>query len=185
MNTDQQKVVNFSGEEFIKIGEIAKPFWERGVSDNPPKFVIFMGGVGAGKTTIRREKYAEGYVHFEFGEIYTAIKKAVGESDPKLDSYVALASDLILRESISAKKNIVTEIIGDNAATITPVIDKMKEIGYGISIQGITADIAESRKRHLKAVEEDKDYLSAYFTQEATLSAFYHQLGLGSMPASS
>ena len=34
----------------------------------------------------------------------------------------------------------------------------------------------------LKAVEEDKDYLSAYFSQEATLSFFYQQLKFGEMP---
>lgn len=178
MNNQSQKSVEFTAEEFQKITEIVETFLKRGTSENSPQFVIFTGGVGVGKTTIRRQKYADGYVHFEFGEICIAVKKIVGEDDPKLNSYIALASDLILQESIRAKKNIVTEIIGDNAAMLTPVIDKMEEIGYKISIQMITADIVESRTRHLKAVEEDKDYISAYFTQEATLSAFYHQLGL-------
>lgn len=181
-NDQQQNVVQFSGEEFIQIGEIAKPFWEKGLSENPPKFVIFMGGVASGKTTIRRQQFANGYVHFDFGEIHLALEKAIGKNNPRISESAALASDMILRESIENKKNIVIEIIGDNYDVITPVIDKMKEIGYEVSVQGITADIAESRERHLKAVEEDKDYISAYFTQEATLSTFYHQLGLGKMP---
>lgn len=178
------KVAQFTGEEYLKIGEVAKPFWEKGVSENPPKFVIFMGGVGSGKTTIRRQEYATGYVHFEFGEIFNAIKKKFGEDNPKLSSYASMASDMILRESLENKKSIVIEIIGDNYDVITPVIDKMKENGYEVSVKGITCDPAEAYKRHLKAVKEDPEYLSAHFTQEATLSFFYQQFELDEMPVS-
>jgi len=181
---EQQKATQFTGDEFLKVSEIAESFLKRGVSENPPKFVIFMGGVGAGKTTIRKQQFGKGYVHFEFGEIYTAVKKAFGENDPKLTSYSALACDLILRESFEKKKNIVTEIIGENYDLITPMIDWLKDAGYEISVTAITCDIVEAYKRHLQAVQENPDYLSAAHTQEATMSAFYHQLGLGDMPAS-
>jgi len=178
------KVAQFTSKEYLKIGEIAKPFWERGISENPPKFVVFMGGPGSGKTTIRRQECATGYVHFEFGEILNAIKKEFGEDNPKLSSYASMASDMILRESLENKKNIVTEIIGDNYDVISPVIDKMKEKGYEVSVKGITCDPAEAYKRHLKAIEDDPEYLSVHFTQEATLSFFYQQLELGEMPVS-
>jgi hypothetical protein len=179
-----EKVVQFSGDEFLQVGEIAKPFWERGSTGNPPKFVIFMGGVGAGKTTIRRQQFAEGFVHFDIGEIYQALRKTFSSDNPKIESYTSLAGDLILKESINEKKNIVIEIIGDSAEVITPVIDKMKEIGYDVSVNGITCDPAEAYARHHKAVKEDKDYLSAYFTQEATLGVFYSHFSLGEMPVS-
>jgi len=171
MADNHQNSVELSGEEFTTINEFARSVWERGLSGNPPDFVIFMGGVGTGKTTLRRQNYADGFVHFDFGEIYTALKKIVGENNPKLMGYSVLASDLILRACIEAKKNIVIEIIGDNEQLITPIIDKMKEIGYNISIQAITADVEESYKRHLQAVEKDPDYLSAFHTQEATLAS--------------
>jgi len=176
------KVAQFSGEEYLKIGEIARPFWEKSISENPPKFVIFMGGVGSGKTTIRRQEYATGYVHFEFGEILNAIKKEFGEDNPKLSSYAAMASDMILRESLEKKKNIVIEIIGENKDLIDPLINKMKEIGYELSLKFIDCDPAEAHERHLNAVKEGPEYLSAHFTQEATLSFFYQQLELGEMP---
>lgn len=182
--TSEQKITQFTGEEYKKISEVAKPFWEKSISENPPKFVIFMGGVGVGKTTMRRQDYAIGYVNFEFGEILNAIKKEFGEDDPKLSSYAALASDMILSESLEKRKNIVIEIIGENYDVISPVIDKMKEIGYEVSVQGITCDPAEAYKRHLKAVKEDPEYLSAHFTQEVTLAFFYQQLELGKMPVS-
>lgn len=184
-NDQQQKVVQFSGDEFLKIAEIAQPFLERGVSSDTPKFAIFMGGIASGKTTARREKYAEGYVHFDFGEIHLAFEKVVGKSNPRITEYTLFVSDMILRESISKKKNIVIEIIGDNYDLIAPVIDKMKKIGYTPDVVGLVSDIEESRKRHLKATAEEKDYISAFYTQEPTLSIFYHQLELGSMPKTS
>ena len=184
MENSQNKTVQFTGEEFIQIGEIAKPFWERGTSSDTPKFVIFMGGIGAGKTTIRREQFAEGYVHFDFGEIYTAIEKAFGGENEKLSEYALFASSLILQESINSKKNIVIEIIGDSQEVITPVIDGMKSIGYEISISAINADVAEAYQRHIKAVNEDPEYISSYYTQEATLASIYSYFGL-QMPAMS
>jgi len=173
----KENVAEFSGDEFLQINKIAQTFLKNGATGNPPKFVIFMGGVGVGKTTIRKQQFANDFVHFEFGEIYTAVKKSVGDDNPKLASFTSLACELILCESVETKKNIITEIIGDNYDAITPVIDKMKEIGYEIAFNGITCDPVEAYRRHLKAVEEDKDYLSAHFTQEATLSYFYHLLG--------
>lgn len=179
---NNQKAVQFSGEEFVQIGKIAKLLWERGTTENPPKFVVFMGGIGSGKTTMRRRQFASGYVHFDFGEFYTAIKKVMGEDNPKLTAFTALASEMILQESIEGKKNIVIEVIGEALCPITPVIDKMKEIGYAVSLNAITCDPAEAYERHMKAVDEDKDYISAYFTQEATLSFFYGRLDLGAIP---
>lgn len=171
-----------SMEEFDKVGEVSKRFSENGVSENPPKFVIVVGGVGSGKTTMRRQTYSTGYVNFEFGEILTAIKKALGDDGSRSNRLVSLACDFILHESLDKKKNIVIEIIGDNKELIDPVLDGMKKLGYDVSVELILCDPVEAYKRHLKLVEEDKDYLSAFFTQEATLSFFYNRLDLGKMP---
>lgn len=176
------KVAHFTGDEFLAIGDIIKTFWENVPTSNPPKFVMVMGGVGAGKTTIRRQQFADGYVNIDAGEIYQALLKSYDPDDPKLEDYTAFATHLILKECILEKKNIVIEIIGDSAEAITPVIDKMKEIGYEISVSGITCDPAEAYERHLKAVKEDKNYLSAYYTQDATLGAFYTYFDLGAVP---
>jgi len=177
MENSQERTVQFSGEEFVQIGQIAKAFWEKGVSENPPKFVILMGGIGSGKTTMRRQQYAEGYVNFDYGEIYITLKKVFGEDHPRIGDYLALASDLILRETINPRKNVVIEVTGNNEAMLAPVLEKIKESGYEVSIEGLIADVGESYKRHLKAVEEDEDYMSAYHTQEATLSSLLRYFG--------
>lgn len=177
-----KKVVSMDGEQFLKIGSLAKPFWERGISENPPNFVIFMGGIGSGKTTIRRQQHDKDYVHFDFGEIFNVFEKEYGKDNPQLSDYAMFACGLILKESLMGRKNIVIEIIGDNHNLIFPVIDKMKGIGYDVILSPIVADIEESRIRHLKATKEDKDYISSYYTQEATLSFFYQYFELGEMP---
>ena len=171
-----------SGEDFIKISEIIKPMMLSGVADTPPKFVIVMGGVGSGKTTIRHNEFADGFVHFEFGEIYTAVKKVFGEDNTQLATLAAMTSTFVLGQCIESKKNIVIEIIGDDKEVVTPVIDAMNNLGYSTSLKFISCDPKEAYGRHLKAVDEDADYLSAYFTQEATLSFFYQVLDLGEMP---
>ena len=180
--TTGHKTVQITGQEYIKIGELAKPFWENGISEDPPKFVIFMGGVGSGKTTLRRQNYATGYVHFEFGEIFNAVKKVFGEDNPTLSVYASFAGEMILSESIENRKNMVIEIIGDNDL-IDPVINKMKEIGYEVSLGIIKCDPAEAYERHIKAVMEDPEYISAYFSEASTLSFFYRQFELGEMTA--
>lgn len=180
-NSNGERTVNLSGEEYLKIGKVAQSFLEKGVSEDPPKLVIFMGGVAAGKTTIRRREYGGGYVHFDFGDIYTALKKAVGEEEPKLKTYATIASDMILRECLESRKNIVIEIIGETEALIKPVIDRVTQLGYNVSIRAVELDPQEAYKRHLKAVEEDPDYLSAFYTQETTLAFLYQQLDLGSI----
>jgi hypothetical protein len=128
MESPQSKLAEFTGEEFIQIGEIARPFWERGTSENPPKFAIVIGGIASGKPTMRRQKYAEGYVHFDYGEIHSEIGKAVGRDNERLGMYAALACDLILRESLAPRKNIVIEIIGEDYAPIGPVIGVMRQL---------------------------------------------------------
>lgn len=169
----------FSGEEFLKISKIASSFVEKGTTENPPKLVIFTGGVAAGKSTIRKQKYSSGYVHFDPGDIFAEMRKIMDESDPKFSASVAVACDLLLREAIEKRKNIATEVIGDKYEPLKAVIDTMLEIGYTIDMQAVTADVAQSYQRHLKAVEDVPGYLSAYFTQDLTLATFSRVLGEG------
>lgn len=175
-------VTTFSGDEYLKIMEVVTAFSDRGISEELPKFVIFMGGVGSGKTTLRRANYATGYVHFDFSEIYLAIKKAMAADSSRLAEYCSFAATLLLQGTLEARKNIVIEIIGESLPMIAPVIDAMKGIGYDISLQGVFVDIAEGYRRHLQAIAEDPEYMTAAYSQEATLSTFFAYFNLGEMP---
>ena len=71
---------------------------------------------------------------------------------------------VLARKAISEKRNIVMEIIGNEEEECRSLIDAMVAMGYKISLQQVYCDPAEAHKRHMKAVEEDPHYISAYFT---------------------
>lgn len=172
-----------SGEEFIQIANAVEPFFKNVGPSEPPQFVLITGGTGAGKTTLRREKFSKGYVNFDFAEISKAIEKAVGEKHPRLIEYSFWGCDIVFKECILEKKNIVVEIIGDNYDQISILINKMKEVGYEIKLNTITCDVEEAYQRHIKATKEDKDYMSSYFSDELTLLSIYTYFGLGEVPS--
>lgn len=179
---DKGSVSSLSGDEYLKIVETIKPILESVKSSNSPKFVFITGGIGSGKTTIRRHEFSKDYINFDFAEIGKAIEKAFGEKHPRLMDYSFWACDMILGDSITNHKNIIIELIGDNADQITILATKMKELGYEVNVNGIICDVAEAYKRHKKATAEDKDYMSCYFSAELTLMSLYTHLGLGKVP---
>lgn len=58
MDDKLQQSLKLTDEEVAQLTEIANPFWEKGVSQNPPQLVILTGGVASGKTTMRRQKFS-------------------------------------------------------------------------------------------------------------------------------
>jgi len=52
----------------------------------------------------------------------------------------------------------------------------MKEIGYNVLVKAIVCDPEEGYKQYLKKVQ-DKDYSSAFHSQEGTISSFYNYFG--------
>lgn len=105
------------------------------------------------------------------GEVYVAIEKMLGKDHPRLGEYGLFASSLILNDCLENKKNLVIEIIGseETKESFIAIIDAMRGRGYEIAVTPIIADVAESYQRHLKAVDEDPDYISAHFTEKTTL----------------
>lgn len=176
--TESPTIATFSGEEYLQIMEAIRPFVDSGVSDTPPKFIVLMGGVAAGKTTIRKAQYASGYANFEYGEVYVALEKAFGKDHPRLPEYGLFAGSLILGDCLENKKNLVIEIIGgeETQDALFTVIDMMRERGYEIAIMPIITDVAESYQRHLKVVDEDPDYVSAHFSEKLTLNCIQSAL---------
>lgn len=187
MNNNQQNdtkdgFVVYTPDEFKKVLEIAGSFYKEGRIDNPPKLAIIMGGVGSGKTTIRKDKYGNGYVNLDIGDVSTAIKKEFGENNPKFINLATTTFKLILNNIFDEKKNIVIEIIGDNAEVIDKLLDGFKKIGYDIHWVFIYCDPVEAYKRHVKAVKNDPDYLSAFYTQDVVLAYLFEYLELGEYP---
>lgn len=135
------------------------------VSDTKPKFILITGGVGSGKTTMRKQKYNDGYVVIDGGEIFRflANDKDSDDIEPFLPSIDAIGCR-IARKAINERRNIVVEIIGANFDETKEVIDTMTKLGYDAEVIFVDCDPAQARQRHLKAIQTDKLYLSCYFT---------------------
>jgi hypothetical protein len=180
--TSEQRVTEFSNSEAQQIFDTAEEFLRNGTSSAPPDFAIVMGGVGAGKTTLRKKDFAEGHVHFEAGEIAQALRRRLGDNCEKFGPAVSFACDLILREAFEKKLNIVTEIIGEVSEAIKPLVDALAAIGYRVWLKYVDCDVGEAYRRHLRAVQEEPGYTSVAFTQRETLFYLYRQLQLDYAP---
>jgi len=174
--------ISYDHEEFKQIIEIAASFTNKGQHDNPPQFAIITGGVGSGKTTVRKDKYGSGYVNLDFVDVLKAVKMAIGTDNQRLMDTAAITFRIIMNDSFAEKKNVVIEIIGDNYELIEKLLDAVKKLEYDIHIDFVDCEPIEAYKRHVKAVMEDPDYVSAFYAQDVTLSYLFQCLELGEYP---
>lgn len=101
---------SYTADEFMAVNAIAERFLAAGKSVADPVFALILGGMGAGKTTLRRSQYSDGFVNVDFGEIYLAFEKdtsfALEKGDPSMmAAYGVLACEIVLRKSILDKKH--------------------------------------------------------------------------------
>ena len=79
----------------------------------PPSAIIFTGGPGAGKTTIRKQKYSSGYVLIDAADIFISLSK--GEFYPFPEAFeepLNFIGHLVAYRAPSERRNIVIELIG-------------------------------------------------------------------------
>jgi hypothetical protein len=167
-------VTTFSGDEYLAVGAVVERFFKFCTPEADPQLLIFMGGIGTGKTTLRRKLPLNKYVQYDCVEISQAVINVFGKGNPRIREYIALASDIVFKDSINNKRNMAIEIIGGDADALKLITDKMKDIGYAVQLDFIECDPAEAYKRHIKAVQEDPEYSSAYYSQGATMDSFLH-----------
>jgi hypothetical protein len=172
-------VVEFTVDELVQLEAIMASFLEKGASGPAPELAVFMGVLGAGKTTLRRQQCSSGYVQVDFGEVLAAVTRALGSrTHPRLPTYATIVSETVLSRAIAGRKNIAIEVIGGGPDLLAPVLEKMKELGYEVSLRYVELDPAEGYRLHVKAVQEDEEYMSAFHTEGATLGFFYRYFGL-------
>lgn len=146
---------------------IIESYFDTGSKSQDPRAVIVMGGVGSGKTTIRRNQFAENYVQIDGSDIFSQIVDE--ESADDLDLYLPTIDKIgqkITSRAIKEKRNLAIEHIGDNAEEMKAIIDKLESIGYIVDISMVNCDPTEAYQRHLAATHADYHYLSCYFTKD-------------------
>lgn len=116
---------------------------------SPPEFVIVMGGIAAGKTTIRKKFFSKGYVLIDAAVIFTLLDGWEEQPFPgELEDPMNLVGALIAERALGERRNIVTELIGGDYAPIATLIEAMKKAGYKVKINAVTCDIEEAIRRN-------------------------------------
>lgn len=168
----KQKITAFSGDESEQIVNFSSAFLGKTLSEQPPKLMIYMGGIGSGKTTMRRQDRNEYYVNLDFGDMRVAAKNFFGEQHPRLFDYIKVAGDFILEQALNQRKNITIEVSPYDLDIFDKILIKMKEKGYKIILKELDCEVQEGYKRHKKAAKEDPDYISSYHTQPDLFGTF-------------
>jgi len=124
-----------------------------------PEFVLLIGGVAAGKTTIRKERYGSGYVVLDAGEIFLNLSRGHPhlEFGKDLDEAVDLIGYLITLQAMRERRNIVTEMAG---GPCEEMIDAMLSIDYKIDVPYVDCDVNTAMQRNLK---RRPDEISAFY----------------------
>lgn len=119
-------------------------------SGEPPQIILLMGGPASGKTTIRRQKYAAGFVLVDAADIF--INLSQGEFYPfpgHLEEAMEIVGNLVAHRAVSENRHIVTELIGADFGATSELIDAMRAAGYKINVEAITCDIEEAQRRNM------------------------------------
>ncbi len=156
-----------ANEEVFNINindEIERYFDDSSLSrGEAPRLVILMGGPACGKTTLRKEHYAKGYVLVDAAEVFLRLSR--GEFFPFPDSFeepMQIIGSMVAKRAVVEKRHIVTEVIGADLELTKAFVDVMQAIGYRIDLQAITCDVEEAQRRNLSRGD---DNISCYYTE--------------------
>jgi len=157
MNTDRIHEINIGAQ-------IDRLFDDSSLTHNgSPKAVVLMGGVAAGKTTLRLKDYSQGFVLIDAAELFHHLSNGDETLDfpDALLEPLELIGSLVARRAISERRGIVTEIIGADKAPTIELISSLKSVGYSVDIVGVACDLEESIRRN----ENRGDNISAYYAE--------------------
>lgn len=163
---NKYKILEFEGAEYLELMKIAEFWRSKGKIENPPRFIIVAGGQGAGKSTIIKQKYSDGYVIVDSGKIYRKLTET--KTIDRVEDDISLIGWALVSDAITTRKNIVIEIIFDKQHPIYEIVEKMIDIGYKVEIEYVNADIVAAWERYLK----NRDNISSGYTEKQTLSWF-------------
>lgn len=128
-----------------------------------PTAVILTGGVAVGKTTIRKEKYSEGYVLIDAAQVFHNLcGDNVGLNFPDdLKEILEFVGNQVTRRALAERRHIVTEIIGADVEPTLSLTSSLIALGYEVQVEHIIGDPMESWERNVTR----GDNISAYYAE--------------------
>lgn len=169
---DKGKIRKLDVEKYLRVKKIEDEFLQKSEPQTEPLFVVLGGPVGVGKTTLRREQYAKGYVNIDSEDVAKSIEGFLSGPDELAEYLDVMGSELVAR-AITERRNIVIEVQLDSAEPIGSIISGMKKAGYKTQLMVVKNDVETSWKNN---INRDKDSLSSVHTQGLTMAWFVRYL---------
>ena len=161
--TSDDKVLSFNFNE-----EVDRFFDDRSLTNGAvPDAVILMGGVAAGKTSIRRQNYSHGYVLIDAAEIFISLSQ--GEYLPfpgPIEEPLNLVGHFVVKRAFEERRNIVTEVIGGVLEKLEELVTALNGAGYKVHVAMVNCSMDAAMERN---ANRSKDNISAYYAE-----SFHH-----------
>ena len=128
-----------------------------------PNCVLILGPVAAGKTTLRKEKYATGFVVIDAVEIF--LHMSCGEYYPFPDAFrdpMDFFGRMLATRAIRDKRHIVTEMIGSDSESLQALIEAMTANGYKVELIFVHCAMEQAVRWNQSRGD---DSISAYYAE--------------------
>lgn len=142
--------------------EIARRLPPEARASGQPVFVLIMGPVCAGKTTLRRQKYASGHVLVDAAQIFIDLGGIDLAFPSTLLELMEAVGAEVARRAVAGRMHIVTEVVGSEFGPVAALIDAMKGADYKVELVGLTADLEACMERNASRAQ---DNISAYYAE--------------------
>jgi hypothetical protein len=142
--------------------EVEKFFDASSRTDGKPRLVLISGGACSGKTTLRREKYTEGFVVLDAAEIFLNLSQDEYYDFP--DAFLEpmeLIGQLVAQRALQERRNLVTETLGIEV-DLEAIAHAIGDIDYHLESIWVDCDPKVGWERN---VNRSSDNISAYYTQ--------------------
>ncbi|MBM4118382.1 hypothetical protein FJ251_11730 [bacterium] len=143
--------------------EIARRLPEEARSTGQPTIVIIMGPICAGKTTLRRQKFASGYVLVDAAQLFIDLGGIDLDFPSTLLEPMEAVGAEVARRAVAGRMNIVTEIVGAKFEPVKELADAMQAAGYKADFEFAYADLPECLERERGRT---MDNVSSYYAEK-------------------
>jgi len=128
-----------------------------------PRIVVLMGTPAGGKTTLRKERYASGYVLVDAADIFITMSNGEYFDFPgPFEEMMNIVGSFVADRAIRERRHIVTEIVGSDFSPTKQLLDSMLSAGYRIDVQAVECSLEVAIERN---ESRGDDCVSAYYAE--------------------
>lgn len=128
-----------------------------------PTAVVLIGPPAVGKTTLRRQRYNEGYALVDAAAVFILLSNGQYFDFPgPLEQLTEIVGQQVADRAVRERRDLVTELIGTDVGPVKQMIDALRAVGYSVRIEAVQCDLEEAIRRNEARGEEN---VSAYYAE--------------------